>query len=111
MGGWVGWVAFVDLGNMGESRSRVTEGGQECEQGMLGNQQVSPVSVPPCCKGRLWVTRGQVCTGNQMFFFTPASNLFLNEQPCGADSPLVISEPMVGGVGVGSGGCGHQKLC
>lgn len=92
----MGWVAFVDVGNMGESRSRVTEGGQECEQGMLGNQQVLPVSVPPCCKGRLWVTRGQVCTGNQMFFFAAASNHFLNEQPLGADSPLVISEPMGG---------------
>lgn len=100
-------MAFVDVGNMGESRSRVTEGGQECEQGMLGNQQVSPVSVPPCCKGRLWVTRGQVCTGNQMFLFAAASNLFLNEQPRGADSPLVISELM--GVGWG-GGCGGVDI-
>lgn len=32
-----------------------------------------------------------------MFFFRAASSLFLNEQPCGADSPLVISEPMGGG--------------
>lgn len=31
----------VDVGNRGESSKRVTEGGQECEQGMLGNQQVS----------------------------------------------------------------------
>lgn len=30
----------VDVGNRGESSEGVTEGGQECEQGMLGNQQV-----------------------------------------------------------------------
>lgn len=75
IGNWVveegGWVALVDVGNMGESRTGVTEGGQECEQGMLGNQQVSScvrVCIPPCYKDRLWVTRGQVCTENQMFF-------------------------------------------
>ncbi|AWP20557.1 putative sickle tail protein -like [Scophthalmus maximus] len=29
-----------NVGNRGESSEGVTEGGQECEQGMLGNQQV-----------------------------------------------------------------------
>lgn len=63
-------MAFVDLGNMAESRTRVTEGGQECEQGMLGNQQVSSCAcVYPHYNDMLWVTRGQVCAGNQMFFF------------------------------------------
>lgn len=44
------WGGFkcIDVGNRGESRKRVTEGGQECEQGMLGNQQVlSCVFVNP----------------------------------------------------------------
>lgn len=35
-----GGVVGVVVGNTGESRNRVTEGGQECVQGMLGNQQV-----------------------------------------------------------------------
>lgn len=30
----------IVVGNTGESSNRVTEGGQECVQGMLGNQQV-----------------------------------------------------------------------
>lgn len=82
-------MAFVDVGKMGESRTRVTEGGQECVQGMLGNQQVSScarVCIPPRYKDRLWVTRGQVCTGNQMFFSVqlPVSS---KKQPHGFTSP------------------------
>lgn len=44
----LGGFKCIDVGNRGESRKRVTEGGQECEQGMLGNQQVlSCVFVNP----------------------------------------------------------------
>lgn len=64
----------------GDSSKRLTEGGQECEQGMLGNQQVLScvcVWIPLCTKDRLWVIRGQVCTGNQMFSLVrlPVSSL------------------------------------
>lgn len=65
----------------------------------------------PAVKAGYGLRGGRFALETRCSFFTAASNLFLNEQPCGADSPLVISEPMVGGVGVGSGGCGHQKLC
>lgn len=59
---WGVWGGFkcgggdVDVGNRGESSKRVTEGGQECKQGMLGNQQVWScfcVRIPPCSKDRL----------------------------------------------------------
>lgn len=44
----LGGFKCVDVGNRGESNKRVTEGGQECEQCMLGNQQVlSCICVNP----------------------------------------------------------------
>lgn len=64
-------------GNRGESSARLTERGQECEQGMLGNQQVSScvcVRVPPRSKDRLWVIRGQVCTGKPDVLVREASS-------------------------------------
>lgn len=45
----------------------------------INRSRAAPVCIPPRYKDRLWVTRGQVCTGNQMFQL-PASNLFSNKQ-------------------------------
>lgn len=59
--------------------------------------------TPPRSKGRLWVTRGQVCTGNQMF---SSVQLPVSSQI----SSLAALNHGLRRSGRG-GGYKHQKLC
>lgn len=69
----------------------------------INRSRAAPVRIPPRCKDRLWVTRGQVCTGNQMFF---SAQLPVSSQTSSL-AELVhlswISEAILGGGGMAGG--------
>lgn len=58
------------------------------------------VTPPHCYKGRFWVTRGQVCTGNQMFL---SAQLPVSSQISSLAKPIHLS-PFQRPSGWGGGG-------
>lgn len=63
------------------------------------------VIPPPRYKGRFWVTRGQVCTGNQMFLQLPVS------LQISSLVKLIHLSPFQRRLGGWGWGVKHQKIC